>query len=43
MQSQTKLNIVSENADLQISGNIKNYNITPVNIQAGGGMQLKID
>ena len=35
MQSQTKLNIVSENADLQISGNIKNYNISPVNIQAG--------
>ena len=35
MQSQTKLDLVDNNGDLQISGNIKNYNITPVNIQAG--------
>ena len=35
MQSQTKLNIVDDNADLQIAGNIKNYTISPVNIQAG--------
>ena len=35
MQSQTKLNLVDNNGDLQISGNIKNYNISPVNIQAG--------
>ena len=35
MQSQTKLNLVDKDGDLQISGDIKNYNITPVNIQAG--------
>ena len=35
MQSQTKLNLVGENGDLQISGVIKNYIVTPVNIQAG--------
>ncbi|MDG1797217.1 MAG: LptE family protein [Flavobacteriales bacterium] len=35
MQSQTKLNIVDNNADLQIAGNIKNYTISPVNIQSG--------
>ena len=35
MQSQTKLNLVAENGDLQISGVIKNYIISPVNIQAG--------
>ena len=35
MQSQTKLNLVAENGDLQISGVIKNYIVIPVNIQAG--------
>lgn len=35
MQSQTKLNLVTNDGDLQISGKIKNYNIMPVNIQAG--------
>ena len=35
MQSQTKLNLVAINGDLQISGVIKNYIISPVNIQAG--------
>ena len=35
MQSQTKLNLVAKEGDLQISGNIKNYTISPVNIQAG--------
>ena len=29
MQSQTKLNLVDKNGELQISGNIKNYNISP--------------
>ncbi len=32
---QTKLNLVAENGDLQISGAIKNYIISPVNIQSG--------
>ena len=35
MQAQTKLNLVAKNGDLQISGIIKNYLISPVNIQAG--------
>ena len=35
MQAQTKLNLVSKHGDLQVSGIIKNYLISPVNIQAG--------
>jgi len=34
-QSQTKLNLVDKRGDVQISGSIKDYYITPVNIQAG--------
>ena len=35
MQSQTKLNLVDNQGDVQISGSIKDYYISPVNIQAG--------
>ena len=35
MQSQTKLNLVDNKGDVQISGSIKDYYISPVNIQAG--------
>jgi hypothetical protein len=35
MQSQTKLNVVDKKGDVQITGFIKNYNVSPVNIQAG--------
>ena len=35
MQSQTKLDLVNENGDVLISGLIKDYYISPVNIQAG--------
>lgn len=35
MQSQTKLNLVDNNGDVQVTGSIKDYLITPVNIQAG--------
>ena len=35
MQSQTKLSIVDKDGDVQITGFIKNYTISPVNIQAG--------
>ena len=33
MQSQTKLNLVSEKGDIQIYGSIKDFNISPINIQ----------
>lgn len=35
MQSQTKLNLVDKTGDVQITGSIKDYYISPVNIQAG--------
>jgi len=35
MQSQTKLNLVDKRGDVQITGSIKDYYISPVNIQAG--------
>ena len=35
MQSQTKLNLVDKSGDVQITGSIKDYYISPVNIQAG--------
>ncbi len=35
MQAQTSLDLVSENGEVVFSGNIKDYKITPVNIQAG--------
>ena len=35
MQSQTKLNLVDNDGDVQITGKIKDYLITPINIQAG--------
>ena len=35
MQSQTKLNLVDNDGDVQITGLIKDYLITSVNIQAG--------
>ena len=35
MQAQTSLDLVSENGDVVFSGNIKEYKISPVNIQAG--------
>ncbi len=35
MQSQTKLDLVDKNGDVQITGSIKDYYISPVNIQAG--------
>ena len=35
MQSQTKLNLVSEKGDIQIYGSIKGFNISPINIQSG--------
>jgi len=35
MQAQTSLDLVAENGDVVFSGNIKEYKISPVNIQAG--------
>ena len=35
MQSQTKLNLVANNGDVQINGVIKDYYVSPINIQAG--------
>ena len=35
MQAQTSLDLVSENGDVVFTGNIKEYKISPVNIQAG--------
>ncbi len=35
MQAQTSLNLVAENGDVVFSGSIKEYKISPVNIQAG--------
>ena len=35
MQSQTKLDLVANNGDVQISGVIKDYYVSPINIQAG--------
>ena len=34
MQSQTKLSLVTENADWKISGEITDYKVNPINIQA---------
>tara|TARA_B100001093_G_scaffold482589_1_gene514367 strand:- start:294 stop:815 length:522 start_codon:yes stop_codon:yes gene_type:complete len=35
MQSQTKLNLVANKGDIQIYGKIKDFSISPINIQSG--------